>query len=68
LEIRKVAWLGGLFHWKMEWLLESARAAHCAMIAGLATRFDAASFFFLKKVDQLRNSCFFNTKLFLTRM
>jgi hypothetical protein len=38
------------------------------VIAGLATRFDAACLFVLKVIDQLRNCSFFDAKSFLTWM
>jgi hypothetical protein len=48
--------------------LKTSRTTHGAVIAGLATRFDAASLFVLKVIDQLRNCSFFNAKSLLTRM
>jgi hypothetical protein len=48
--------------------LKAAGAAHGAMVAGLASRLDAANLFFLKKIYQLSDGCFFHAKLFLTRM
>ena len=41
-----------------------ARAAHGAMIAGLAAGFDAAGLLFLEIVYEFRDDCFFHAKLF----
>ena len=47
---------------------KTPRTAHGAVIAGLATRFDAAGLLVLKVIDQLRNCSFFNAKSLLTGM
>jgi hypothetical protein len=49
-------------------LLEAARAAHGAVIARLAARFDATGLLFLEVVHQFGDDCLFHAKLFQTGM
>ena len=48
--------------------LEAARAAHGAMVAGLAAGLHAADLLFLEIVYELGDHCLLHTKLFLTGM
>ena len=48
--------------------LEPPRAAHRAMVAGLAAGFHAASLFALKKINEFADRRFFNTESLLTGM
>ena len=49
-------------------LLKPSGAAHGAVVARFAAGFHTALFFFFKKIYELADCCFFNTKLFLTGM
>lgn len=44
---------------------EPARAAHGAVVAGLAARIDGALLFILEEFDEFRDRGFFNAKAFL---
>lgn len=48
--------------------LETARAAHRAMVAWFAAGFHAAGLFFLEVIDEFRHDSFFHTESFQTRM
>ena len=48
--------------------LETPRAAHCTMVAGFASGFDAADLFFFEVVYEFGDNSFLHTKLFQAGM